>query len=480
MAETPEEVLAQLERRRRERWLVAALLLVAVLAATALLLVDDAATRFGPAVAVGFVAVSLLFAGSVVAEERRAARVVRTLVAEQRHVAALEARVAALRSVHDGVAGVAGTDRLDETFDRLLSGAFELTRADSGTVWLRVGEHVTVAAARGDQAPSVGTSTGLDEGVAGLAVRRGEPVVSGPGGEWAAADGPPVIAAPLRLPDRVAGAVVLARSGQRAPFDAVDRTAVALFAEQAALVVRATTRLDRERERAEAAEAGREELATLLAGLAHDLRAPLSSVIGYVEVLRERDERIDAARRRTLYDEVLAEAHRTSNLLDGLMSASVVAAGSTPEGSDVDLAEVVRVGARTATGLAHRQGRGREVRVEAPEPLLVHADPRALERVVGNLVDNAVAHSPPGSRLGLSVRREGDEAVLRVQDAGGGMDEAARHRAFERFRGGGQGPGLGLFVVATLVEAHGGSVRLEPSGDGTLAEVRLSCLPGHR
>lgn len=471
MAESIEGVLAELERRRRDRWLVAALLVVAVLVASALVLVDDAATRFAPLVAVAFVAVSLLFAGSVVVQERRGARIVRALVAEQRHVASLEARVAALRAVHDAVTGVAAADRLDEAFDRLLTGAFELTEAHGGAVWLRVGEQLTVAAARGEDAPAVATTAGVDEGPAGLAVTRDEPVVTGPGGDWSMSTGPTVIAAPLRLPGRVVGALVLARSGQRAPFDAVDRAAVAVFAEQAALAVRSTTRLDRERERAESAEAAREELATRLAELAHDLRTPLSSVVGYAELLREREDRLDAARRRALYDAVLGEAHRTVRLLEGLTAASGSAAVPAAPRSDVDLAEVARTGARTAAGLAHRQGREREVRVDAPESLLVHADPRALERVVGNLVDNAVAHTPPGGRLRLSVHREDGEAVLRVRDTGAGGASADE--------GDGPGRGLGLFVVRRLVEEHDGSVWLGPTDEGTVAEVRLPCRPEH-
>jgi GAF domain-containing protein len=244
------EQLAQLERHRRGRWAVGALLVVAIVAALVLLLVDDAAARFAPAVAAAFLAVAALFAGSVVAQERRAADVVRELLAEREHVAGLASRVRALEEVHAAVADVAAAEDLEAVFRRLLAAAVGMSDADTAVTWLLVDDRLTVASSHGDGAPRVGASTGADEGVAGLVVRTGESLVSGRGGEWASEAVSSVVAAPLRLPDRVVGALVLERGEGGPPFDAVDRTAVALFAEQAALALRNATRLDLERERA--------------------------------------------------------------------------------------------------------------------------------------------------------------------------------------------------------------------------------------
>lgn len=249
MAERPEHVLEQLERHRRGRWAIGALLLVAVLSALSLLLVDDATARFGPVVAVAFLAVAGLFAGSVVSQERRAAGVVRELLAERERVAGLESRVEALQEVHVAIGEVAAAEDLEEVFDRLLAAALRMSDADVAVTWLLVDDRLTVATSHGEGAPAVGTAKGADEGVAGVVVRTGEPLVSGRGGEWASAAVSSVVAAPLRLPDRVVGALVLERREGRPPFAAVDRTAVTLFAEQAALAVRNATRLDVERER---------------------------------------------------------------------------------------------------------------------------------------------------------------------------------------------------------------------------------------
>lgn len=472
MAETPEAVLAKLEQRRRDRWLVAALLLVAVLAAGALLLVDDAPARFAPWVAAAFVGVTLLFAGSVVAQERRAARAVRALLVEREQISALESRVTTLRTLHEAVVGLVASEGLDAAFDRLLSGALELTDADVGVTWLRVGQSLTVATARGDGAPSPGTTIGIDEGVAGMVARDGEPLITGRGGAWAGGPGPSVVAAPLRLPDRVTGVLVLERAATRPPFDEVDRTGVALFAEQAALALRTATRLDREQERAGALEEQRERTATLLAATAHDLKAPLAAVIGYVQLLRDRDERIDRDRRLHIYDDVLAEARRTTRLVGDLATAAKSEAGVEVERTEVDLAEVVRRTARTAEGLAHGQGGERRITVDAPAPVLVTADAGALERVLVNLVDNAVTHSPAGSSVRISARLEGGEAVVAVHDEGPGLDQEDG-RVFDAFVSRGRGSGLGLYIVQALVAAHDGDVRIDGGGEGTVVEVRL-------
>lgn len=473
MAESPEAVLEELERRRRDRWGVAALLLVAVLAAGGLLLIDDAPVRFAPWVAAAFVGVTLLFAGSVVAQERRAARAVRALMLEREQISGLEARVAALRTVHDAVTGLVAAERLDEAFDRLLSAALDLTDAETGVTWLRIGDSLTVATSRGPRAPSPGTTIGLDEGVAGMVAREGEPVITGRGGAWASGTGPSVVAAPLRLPDRVAGVLVLERGASRPPFDEVDRTAVALFGEQGALALRTATRLDREQERVTQLQEQRTDTATLLAATAHDLKAPLAAVIGYVQLLRDRADRIDPERRTRLYDDVLAEATRTTRLVGDLATAAATQAGAAVERAPVDLAEIAHRTARTAEGLAYGQGGERRVTVDAPHPVTVTADAAALERVLVNLVDNAVNHSPQGSPVQLSARYDEGRAVIAVRDHGSGIDAQDHERVFDAFVSRGRGSGLGLYVVQTLVAAHDGEVRIDSGADGTVVEVRL-------
>jgi two-component system, OmpR family, sensor histidine kinase KdpD len=472
--------LEELERRKRERWGVAALLVVAIVAALVLLVFDEAAVRYAPLAGGAFLVVAVLFAGSVVVQERRERQIVRALLAERERASALGSRVHALEVMHHAVTEVAAAETLDELYDRTLVAARTMTQADRAAVWLRVGQTLTVAASQGQGAPPPGTEQPLEDGAAGAVVRTGEALLSGPNAEWgsSARNGTPTVAAPLRLPDRVVGVVVLQRDDGHPPFDEIDRTAVTLFAEQAALAMRAATRLDVERERGSERARLLRQRGEMAATLVHDLKAPVAAVDGYLQLLSERDGRFDARRRRQVYEEVLQEARRAGDLLEGLLAAASAEGGATLAWQPVDLVDLLGEVARTAQGLAYRQGQPRDVEIEATPGARITADRGALMRVLVNLVDNAVAYSPPGSPVLLRARSEPDRVVLAVEDEGSGMAADTRRRAFDQFVSGGGSSGLGLYVVRVLVEAHGGQVRLEErAGGGTRAEV---VLPTHR
>jgi signal transduction histidine kinase len=478
----PRGTLEDLERRTRERWAVAALLLVAVVAAMVLLVIDDEGTRYAPLAGGAFLVVAVVFAGSVVAQERRERQIVRVLLAEHERASALGARARALETLHHAVVDVGAAESLDELYERTLRSVMEMTDADRAVVWLRVGDTVTVAASRGGDAPTPGTAQPVGDGVVGAVVRTGESLLTGPGAEWGAGApvGVPTVAAPLRLPDRVAGAVLLQRDDPERPFSETDRTATTLFAEQAALAMRTATRLDLERERG--GERGRalERRADHTASIVHDLKAPVAAIVGYVELLRDRGDQLAADRRRRMLDDVLSEALRMADLLSAVLD---LAAAESDDGltlETVDAAELLEEVARTAEGLAHRQGAPRDVEVRAETGLRILVDRRALLRVLANLVENAVAYSPAGSPLTLGARRREDGVLLRVEDRGEGLSEGSRREAFDRFRSRGGGTGLGLHVARALVEAHGGEVQLvQRPGGGTRVEVRLpDVVPG--
>lgn len=129
---------------------------------------------------------------------------------------------------------------------------------------------------------------------------------------------------------------------------------------------------------------------------------------------------------------------------------------------------------------------GHEVELAAPEgdrPPVVGGDDARLRQVLGNLVRNAVVHTPPGTRVGVAVRTEGGAAVLTVHDDGPGMEPEVAARVFERFyradasrtrTQAATGSGLGLSIVAALVAAHGGTVDVDSApGRGTTFTVRL-------
>jgi two-component system, OmpR family, sensor kinase len=114
-----------------------------------------------------------------------------------------------------------------------------------------------------------------------------------------------------------------------------------------------------------------------------------------------------------------------------------------------------------------------------PEPVIVSGVRDELHRLVLNLLENAVRHTPPGTRIQAATRSEGGEAVLVVEDSGPGIPAGLGTRVFERFvrggRDGGRGSGLGLAIVRSVAQSHGGTVELQTpaTGTGTRFEIRL-------
>ncbi|OLT15184.1 hypothetical protein BJF78_16380 [Pseudonocardia sp. CNS-139] len=167
------------------------------------------------------------------------------------------------------------------------------------------------------------------------------------------------------------------------------------------------------------------------------------------------------------------ETARLNKLVEALiLLARADERGLRPRREEVDLDEV-------AEAERGRPAEGTVVAEVDAQPVRVIGDRGQLARVVRNLVDNARRHAR--SRVAVTVRRVGDQAVLEVRDDGPGVPPADRARVFERFvrlddaraRADG-GSGLGLAIVAEVVAAHGGSVELDDaSGGGALFRVRL-------
>ncbi|MBV9545655.1 MAG: hypothetical protein JOY61_14890 [Chloroflexi bacterium] len=200
-----------------------------------------------------------------------------------------------------------------------------------------------------------------------------------------------------------------------------------------------------------------------LAALAHDLRLPLSHIKGYVSSLRRDDVDWDEATRKEFLADIEREADRLAEMLNSVRQFVAPTSTARRETSlpSIDPAVVV-AGAidRTRGSLG-----ARAVRVDV-EPGLpcVSADASQLERVVANLVQNAVKYSPAGTPIGVSARlNEADEVEITVEDEGPGIAEEDRERIFQPFfrkpaavASKVPGEGLGLAICQSIVLAHGG------------------------
>lgn len=216
----------------------------------------------------------------------------------------------------------------------------------------------------------------------------------------------------------------------------------------------------------------------LLADAAHELRTPLTVLRGELEVTLRR-ERAPAEYRETL-ETCRAEIERLSRLTDNLLTLARMDA-SPPLGLEetLDLGTLCREGAERFAPAA--RDAGIQFQIEATATLFLRGNRLALERVLANLLDNALRHTPRGETVRLRAFRDRHEGVVEVIDSGPGIAPEHHPRLFERFyrvetgrpreRG---GAGLGLAIVKTLVTAHGGAVAVRSEvGRGSTFVVRL-------
>lgn len=218
----------------------------------------------------------------------------------------------------------------------------------------------------------------------------------------------------------------------------------------------------------------------LVARVSHDLRTPLASMHGYLETLKLKEETLSPEERADYLALVLRQSERLTRRVGELFElAKLDAKESTPQREPLALAELVQDVMQKFQLQAGE--RDVELSMELDEDLpLVYADIALLERVLDNLIDNALAHTPPGGKVRLPVRRDDGRVLVAVADTGEGIPEEHLPRIFDRFyqSGGAQQgdghAGLGLAIAKRIVELHGSEleVRSRP-GEGTVFSFAL-------
>jgi signal transduction histidine kinase len=218
-----------------------------------------------------------------------------------------------------------------------------------------------------------------------------------------------------------------------------------------------------------------ERQADLLRAISHDLRTPLTVITTQVQLLQRRPEDVATVLRRA--ESLRTSAQRMAAMIDDLVDLVRLEAG------------LVKVQPRPvhlhpfATELRDRLRGALEVerlRLDVPKALPpAHADPPRLERILVNLITNALKYSPPDSEAVLRASVVGGEVRVTVADDGPGIPEEERARVFERFyrsphASRKEGLGLGLYITRLLVEAHGGAISVESEiGRGSAFHVTL-------
>ena len=222
-------------------------------------------------------------------------------------------------------------------------------------------------------------------------------------------------------------------------------------------------------EREQALERQRE----FVADASHELRTPLTSIQANLELLQV--EGAGSEDDRHAIDSALSSTKRMSGLVSDLLLLARADAGRRAARTDLDLARIAAGALEEVEPLAG--DRHLESHVDGPLPMT--GNPDELHRMIRNLLENAVRHTPAKTTVELTARRDGDAALLEVLDDGPGIPDGIEQQVFDRFVRGdgpadtvsGGGSGLGLAIVRAVAQSHGGSV---DAGKSTYGGARVS------
>jgi two-component system, OmpR family, sensor kinase len=288
-------------------------------------------------------------------------------------------------------------------------------------------------------------------------------------------------------------------SGSLRPLDDIERTAVSIAAGDLSRRVpgsrpgtevgRLSTALNtmlghietayRARAEGEAkATDSQERMRRFVADASHELRTPLTSIRGFADFYAQRGDDVDRETTDRLMNRIRQEAVRMTTLVDDMLLLARLDEQRALELAPVDLSSLAADAVHDFSAI--HQDRSLTL-AAAPDPVVIYADEARIRQVIGNLISNAMRHTPDGTPVRVAVLADDDRAHLSVADEGPGMTPEQAARVFERFyrvdpsrtRGSG-GAGLGLSIVAALVSAHGGQadVTTEP-GKGCVFHVWL-------
>jgi signal transduction histidine kinase len=291
-----------------------------------------------------------------------------------------------------------------------------------------------------------------------------------------------ILAAPMVFGERLIGVVVLSKLGID-QFDGEDMRVLETVASHAAVAMenaRSRAEIERaltsEREASKRLQSLDEIKDTFLQAVSHDLRTPLTAVMGIALTLDREDLYLSVDERRDLNRRLAANARKLDRLLSNLLDVERLLRGvmeASREPTDVS-ALVCRV-------LGEIDIRGMEgIEVDIP-PLVADIDGPKVERMVENLVVNAIRHTPDGTAIWVRVETRDEDVLLIVEDAGPGVPEDLKEAIFEPFRQGpgkhpSPGAGIGLSLVARFAELHGGRAWVENrEGGGASFRVFLPC-----
>ncbi len=235
--------------------------------------------------------------------------------------------------------------------------------------------------------------------------------------------------------------------------------------------------------RAEAVRRGEELKSIMIDALAHDLKTPLTAIEAAADIL-VRPANVSEHEKRDLLSVIQEEARGLRRLVDEAIHLARIDAHKLK--LDYEPTRIPDVIEKAIQSLGELAAQNRiEVELETGLPL-VNADEELLVQAIKQVLDNATKYSPPNSMVTVSGRHESGMVSVAVRDHGHGLTELEQRKIFDKFyRGrsamtGVQGSGMGLSIAKEILQAHGGSVRVESKlGEGSLFTIQLKALPQH-
>jgi len=219
----------------------------------------------------------------------------------------------------------------------------------------------------------------------------------------------------------------------------------------------------------------------LISNVSHDLRTPLATLHGYIDTLLLKNDDLDAREREHYLEIIRKHAHRLAKLIDDLFELSKLDSGSMPVSMETfSLSELLHDILQDFELEARRRNVALQMAGE-PRPAMVHADIGMVQRVLENLIRNALEYTPPGGSVTLDISTRPQDVAVTVSDTGCGIPEDEIGNIFERyFRSShgqssrGQSSGLGLAIVKRILDLHGSRITVSSSvNEGTRFEFSL-------
>jgi two-component system sensor histidine kinase KdpD len=425
-----------------------------------------------------FVTLALVFTVYIFVRERSLSRLERALIEERVLSAALSNRLHELSALSRAGRAAAAVLPLDDVLNAIVQSVQELLGATEVSIMLfdPEAEELHLAASVGLDVLAAKGSPGLGEGVAGWVLEHRQPVVMrGPVTDPRFRDFIPkhrevrsAMSAPLVAAGEPVGVLNVSVSDGRRLYTPHDLRAMTVCAEHAAIAIANARLYELERESAASLAELDLKRRDFLATMTHDMKTPLTSILGYVKLLRTAHDRPEEEVKK-FADVVERQGQRLLGMIEQILVATrLEEAAPTLARQALDLRHIVEEEVAAFRGVLG----GRNIRVQMPDEVpATYGDPTAVEHIVANLLDNAVKYSPDGAGIQVAVEPAPGEVRVSVTDSGPGIPEEDLTRVFERYHRAaesdtGGSVGLGLFIVRNLTQAHGGRVWAENAPGG--------------